>query len=313
MMSAAWLAPGPVHRLHAGGLTMDVAPAAGGRIASLASAGEGGQRIDWLAPMSEPCLRDGFDGLAWPKAGCYPLLPFSNRIRDGRFVWGGREIRLAPHPGQPHAMHGLAHARAWAVEQLTASSIVLGLRYVPDVDNWPWAFTATQTLVLGPEGLEAVMTLRNDGSDDMPAGGGFHPYFVRTPGMHVRFTAETMWPTDAGEVAIRSEPITAREDFSNTRALPDDALSVYYSNWRQQAVISRADGATLAMRADDPLDHFILHAPRGQPYFCLEPVSHVADAVNLAEQGWEGTGLRVLAPGETLRLRMQLRIETTVS
>ncbi|NRQ51759.1 hypothetical protein, partial [Aeromicrobium stalagmiti] len=92
----------------------------------------------------------------------------------------------------------------------------------------------------------------------------------------------------------------------NARALPGDALSVYYSNWRQQAVISRADGATLTMRADDPLDHFILHAPKGQPYFCLEPVSHVADAVNLAAQGWEGTGLRVLAPGETMRLRVDL-------
>lgn len=308
MQAQTWLAPGPVHTLRAGALTMDVAPAAGGRIASLASAGEGGQRIDWLAPMSEACLHDGFDGLAWPKTGCYPLLPFSNRIRDGRFQWGGREIRLAPHPGQPHAMHGLAHARAWAVEQLTASSIVLGLRYVPEADNWPWPFTATQTLVLSPEGLEAVMTLRNDGNSDMPAGGGFHPYFACAPGMHVQFVAETMWPTDAGDVAIRREPITPREDFRNARVLPDDGLSVYYSNWHQQAVISRADGATLTLGADDPLDHFILHAPGGQPYFCLEPVSHVADAVNLAEQGWEGTGLRVLAPGETMRLRMQLRI-----
>lgn len=310
-MSAAWLAPGPVHRLHAGGLTMDVAPAAGGRIASLASASEGsrdGQRIDWLAPMSEACLRDGFEALAWPKAGCYPLLPFSNRIRDGRFQWGGREVRLAPHPGQPHAMHGLAHARAWTVEQLTASSIVLGLRYVPQADHWPWPFTATQTLVLSPEGLDAVMTLRNDGDSDMPAGGGFHPYFARTADTRVQFDAPTMWLTDAGEVAIRCEPITPREDFHTARTLPDHALSVYYSHWHQRAVVSQR-GATLTLSAADPLDHFILHAPQAQPYFCLEPVSHVADAVNLAVQGWEGTGLRVLRPGETLRLRMRMQID----
>ncbi|WP_426393958.1 aldose 1-epimerase [Ralstonia sp. R-29] len=308
MTSAAWLAPGPVHTLRAGALTMDVAPAAGGRIASLASASEDGHRIDWLAPMSEACLRDGFDGLAWPKTGCYPLLPFSNRIRDGRFQWGGREVRLAPHPGQPHAMHGLAHARAWTVEQLTASSIVLGLRYTPQADNWPWPFTAAQTLVLSPGGLEAVMTLRNDGDSDMPAGGGFHPYFTRTPGMRVQFDAATMWPTDADEVAIRREPITAREDFRHARVLPNTGLSVYYSDWRQQAVVSYEGGATLTLSASDPLDHFILHAPQGQPYVCLEPISHVADAINLAEQGWEGTGLRVLEPGETLSLRMRLRI-----
>ncbi len=82
MTLETWLAPGPVHTLRAGVLMMDVAPAA--------------------------CLHDGFNGLAWPKAGCYPLLPFSNRIRDGRFLWGGREIRLAPHPGQAtrHAWRG---------------------------------------------------------------------------------------------------------------------------------------------------------------------------------------------------------------
>ena len=33
--------------------------------------------------------------------------------------------------------------------------------------------------------------------------------------------------------------------------------------------------------------------------------------INLAAQGWKGTGLRALAPGETVRMRMQLRIETT--
>jgi len=311
-MPAAWLAPGPAHTLRAGALTMDVAPAAGGRIASLASAGEGGQRTDWLAPMSEACLRDGFDGMVWPKAGCYPLLPFSNRIREGRFLWAGREIRLAPHPGQAHAMHGVAHARAWAVEQLEASSIVLGLRYVPEARHlagWAWPFTATQTLTLSPSGLDAVMTLRNDGDDAMPAGGGFHPYFTRTPGTRVQFDAATMWPTDTGEVAIRREPITPREDFRSGRVLPHAALSVYYSDWRQCAVISLDNGSTLTLSAEDPLDHFILHAPQGQPYFCLEPVSHVADAINLAQQGWEGTGLRVLAPGEALRLRMQLRID----
>lgn len=311
MHGKTWLAPGPVHTLHAGALTMTVAPAAGGRIASLASAGEGsggGQRIDWLVPMSEACLRDGFDGQVWPKAGCYPLLPFSNRIRDGRFHWNGREVHLAPHPGQPHAMHGLAHARPWTVEQLTASSIVLGLRYTPEADNWPWPFTATQTLVLSPAGLSAVLTLRNDGDASMPAGGGFHPYFTRTADTQVQFAAATMWPVDAGEVAIRSEPITRREDFSRARALPETALSVYYSQWRQHTVVSRS-GGVLALSADAPLDHFILHAPHAQPYFCLEPVSHVADAINLAAQGWEGTGLRALLPGETLRLAMQLRID----
>ncbi len=209
-------------------------------------------------------------------------------------------------------MHGVAHARAWQLDHLFENEAVLSLRYVPVAEGWPWPFFATQRFVLTPDGLDAELTLRNDGDNGMPAGGGFHPYFVRTPGMRVQFEAAMMWPTDAGEVAIRREPITVREDFRSARALPNDALSVYYSDWRQRTVVSREDGATLTLSAEEPLDHFILHAPRGQSYFCLEPVSHVADAVNLAGQGWDGTGLRVLLPGETLRLRMQLRINVPI-
>ncbi len=160
--------------------------------------------------------------------------------------------------------------------------------------------------MLTPDGLHAEMVLRNAGDSAMPAGGGFHPYFARTPGMRVQFEADTVWPVDAGEVATGRQPISRREDFRDAHPLPAESFSVYYSGWRQLAEVRHASGAVLTLRADDPLDHFILHAPGGADYFCLEPVSHVADAINLAAQGWDGTGLRALAPGEALHLRMRL-------
>ena len=48
------------------------------------------------------------------------------------------------------------------------------------------------------------------------------------------------------------------------------------------------------------LTNLVLHVPVGAPYACIEPVTHVADAFNLAAAGVEGTGARVLQPGETL-------------
>ncbi len=90
---------------------------------------------------------------------------------------------------------------------------------------------------------------------------------------------------------------------------PTADLSVYYSGWKRQATLRRADGATLTLRAAEPLEHLILHAPGGCDFVCLEPVSHVADAVNLCARGWEGTGLRALAPGESVTFRMQWLIE----
>jgi aldose 1-epimerase len=58
-----------------------------------------------------------------------------------------------------------------------------------------------------------------------------------------------------------------------------------------------------------PLDFLVLHAPAGTPYACLEPVSHAADAFNLAANGIAGAGARRLAPGEILAGRVRIALD----
>jgi aldose 1-epimerase len=48
------------------------------------------------------------------------------------------------------------------------------------------------------------------------------------------------------------------------------------------------------------MSHLVLHAPEGR-YLCVEPVTHVCDGANLADAGMPGTGIKRLAPGETLQ------------
>ena len=161
-------------------LGVTVAPALGGRMAGLRTERGDGTVIDWLAPLHP---EQGFDAELWPKAGSYPLLPFSNRIREGRFRWQGRDIALPAHPGQAHAMHGFGHARPWTVSTLGEDRIVMDLAHAPAGDDWPWPMHARQTLVLRDEGLDAELTVGNDGETAMPVGGGFHPFLARVPGM----------------------------------------------------------------------------------------------------------------------------------
>jgi aldose 1-epimerase len=305
---SGWLTPGALHTVRAGAHVLTVAPAAGGRMAALTTTRADGTAIDWLAPMPAEALREGFEARAWPKAGSYPLLPYSNRIRDGRFRWQGREVQLPPHPGQPHAMHGFGHVRPWQVVESQENAITLALQHPPGTD-WPWAVLARQSLVLDEAGLAAALDIRNVGDTPMPVGGGFHPFFARPPGLRIQFDAAHVWPADGGGVATGRAAIGRREAFLRERHLPDADLSVYYSGWKRQATLRRADGATLTLRAAEPLEHLILHAPGGCDFVCLEPVSHVADAVNLCARGWEGTGLRALAPGESVTFRMQWLIE----
>ena len=62
-------------------------------------------------------------------------------------------------------------------------------------------------------------------------------------------------------------------------------------------------------REREPLTHLVAYVPRGAPYLCVEPVSHVANGFNLAAAGVEDTGTHVLEPGATLDARASLEWE----
>jgi aldose 1-epimerase len=56
------------------------------------------------------------------------------------------------------------------------------------------------------------------------------------------------------------------------------------------------------------LRHLVIYVPPGEDFFCVEPVSHVNDGFNLLERGVADTGVRVLAPGQTLAGAVRLRV-----
>jgi aldose 1-epimerase len=54
---------------------------------------------------------------------------------------------------------------------------------------------------------------------------------------------------------------------------------------------------------------FQLYSPKSGGIFVAEPVTHANAALNAPEQDWPELGLRVLAPGEAMRLDMRIQVE----
>src|SRR5687768_17968936 len=106
--------------------------------------------------------------------GSFPLVPFCNRIRDGRASFEGREIQFPPnHPAQnsPHPLHGIGWQQAWDVDDTRDDEVGLSLR-VPATAAWPWAFSSTQRYRVSPRELQVEITVRNEDDGPMPAGIG---------------------------------------------------------------------------------------------------------------------------------------------
>src|SRR5262245_33389011 len=74
---------------------------------------------------------------------CFPLVPFSNRIENGIFVFDAQRFELPRNMGDhPHPLHGQGWRGLWEIEQQTPDSAVLV--YNHEAGTWPWRYQAMQ-------------------------------------------------------------------------------------------------------------------------------------------------------------------------
>lgn len=299
--------------LATGELRMTLAPGVGGSIASFTREWlEDGvqRRIDWLRPATSQALeRANPLGMA-----SFPLLPFCNRIRDGRASFPGRDIRFPPnHPSDPspHPLHGIGWQRPWEVVSVGPTQAQLSLQ-VAATEAWPWRFSARQQFDLDDRGLFVAMALTNDDSAPMPAGIGHHPYFPHPTGTRLTSPTAAMWKSDAQVMPTELEIGETVAKLREGVVLAELDLDNNFIGWERESLVEWPADATgprrsLVMQANAPLDYFVLYCPRGYDHFCAEPVSQCTDWLNLlAQHGREALGGTRLEPGETLRASFSL-------
>lgn len=267
--------------------SLELIPEWGGRVAVLQAKG-----LDIVTPISA----EAFEPVAWPKGGIYPLMPYSNRIRDSRLAHSGVTHALPSHPAvHPHTLHGVAQTLQWSVSNQSEHSITLTCDY--DGIHWPWPVRFEQQFALRDDQLNIQIAVTNLGSSSMPAGLGLHPYFQRHPRMRVELGLGCIWEIDDAYLptgVARSKPrsIVISDEVS-------EELAVYGSEWDGELQVNYPEGR-LTLLAQAPLSHFVAFAPVNAPYVCLEPVSHLADAFNSPPSQWPDQGTHVLEPGESL-------------
>jgi aldose 1-epimerase len=294
--------------LRCGGLRAAVAPAIGGSLSAFYSLTErpGGEplRHDWLRP-AEPA------GSAAPEAqgplgmASFPLLPWCNRIRDGRFAWRGRTVQLPPNfADSRHTIHGVGWQVPWQLDARGEHRVSLRLHHRGDA-RWPFAFEARQCYTLDAHGLSIEIELVNTGEAPMPAGLGHHPYFAhRREGCGTRVQAEVgaIWQSDTECLPLAlSATHPAVAALRGGLRLGEHVLDNNFTGFARTARVDWPDGRALTMRASAPLDHFVLYSPADRDTFCMEAVSNCTDWINLrARDPSLPVGGHVLAPGETL-------------
>jgi aldose 1-epimerase len=255
------------------------------------------------------------DGYAEPEpcsdARGQVLIPWPNRLRDGRYEFAGRTHRLATtEPQTTNAIHGLVRTANWTLAGSSGDSATMEHVLEPQL-GYPFALALRIEYTLAQRGLSVRTSATNIGDAACPFGAGAHPYVtVGTPTIdscELRSPGGSWMPTDERAIPVGNEPVAGTAyDFRSARVVGTIALNTAYGELE---------------RDDDGLARVVLTAPGGrsvtvwqderQPYLMLYTGDTLSDParrrrsvgvepMTCAPNAFQtGEGLLTLRPGET--------------
>lgn len=277
--------------LHAGALRLALRPDLGGSIAGL-----------WFD--TTPVLRSTEPGELGSASlsGCYPLLPYSNRIAKGTFGWLGQvhQLPINDEPGG-NALHGVGFSSVWRVERAGADEAVLVLQHTPN-DGWPFAFEAHQHFRLTPDALRCELRFTNKAAHDAPLGLGWHPYFPKRQRSRLHAELSGRWDSDTDN-KVPNKRVAMHGLDGDVEHMDFDHC---FDGWTGAV---RIRDERLALSLSSSLRRLVVYTPHDKDYYAVEPVSHVSNAINQADAA--SLGLQTVAPGATVSAWMKLEIHPT--
>jgi len=244
------------------------------------------------------------------------LLPWPNRIRDGRYRFAGEELQLAlTEPARHNASHGLVRWVNWRTVAHEADRVVVELVLHPQ-PGYPFTLGLSVEYRLGAGGLAVATTATNLGDRPCPYGAGAHPYLtVGTPTVDpvvLLVPAATRLVTDERAIPVERVGVAGSGyDFRRPRAIGDLALDTAFTDLGGDSVVVAGPDRRVALWWDDSYRWVMVFTGDGLPAerrrtgLAVEPMTCPPNAFVTGED------VKVLEPGEAWTTRWGIRVHTT--
>ncbi|HEU5037525.1 MAG TPA: aldose 1-epimerase family protein [Nocardioides sp.] len=204
-------------------------------------------------PIGEMC--DGAHGA--------PLIPWPNRLGDGRYHFDGSEHQVSlTEPDKLNAIHGLLRWRPWQAVTHEVDHVVMAATLFP-LKGYPFALDVRIDYRLNDAGLTVTTTATNLGDRPAPYGCGQHPYLSPGAGLvddcTLQLDAETRILTDpqrqlpVGRESVEGTPYDLRDG----RTVGDLRLDYAFDDLHRDSDglawvrLSRTDGRVAELWVDE--------------------------------------------------------------
>ena len=251
-------------------------------------------------PLSDAC--DGAHGA--------PLVPWPNRLGDGRYRFDGIDYQVAlTEPEQHNAIHGFLRWRPWDAAELAEDRVVMAARIYP-MPGYPFVLDVTVTYALSDAGLTVTTAATNLSDRACPYATGQHPYLSAGRGLiddaTLQLDAGVRILTDERQLPAGSEPVAGTDfDFRAARRLGDLHIDYAFTDLARDADglawvrLTGPDGLCAELWQDERYPYVelytgdTLHPDRRRRGLGAEPMTGPPNALQ------SGTDVIRLEPGET--------------
>ncbi len=238
------------------------------------------------------------------------LLPWPNRVEDGKWRWDGKDQQLAiTEVGKSNANHGLVRWAGWRLERTGEGSAIARHELHPQT-GYPFRLAAELHYSLGDEGLTVRVRVENRTDAAAPVGLGFHPYVTASDGPVDECTltvpAATRIEVNDRGLPVGRRPVEGTEyDFRSGRLIGDQVLDTPMTDLDRVAgrtsVVLAGPDRQVTVWMDETFGYAqvftgdtVPQPERRRHGLAVEPMTCPANALVTGE------GLRTLGPGEAL-------------
>jgi aldose 1-epimerase len=152
------------------------------------------------------------------------LIPWPNRIEDGRYSFDGRDHQLPlDDVAEQDAIHGLVRWGSWIARDRAENRVVMEHALHPQ-PGYPFSLALSVEYLLSDEGLRVRTIAVNRGPRPCPYGSGNHPYLAVSDSpvdsLTLRIPARTLLRSDERGIPVERLPVGGTDyDFRRPRAI----------------------------------------------------------------------------------------------
>lgn len=237
--------------------------------------------------LDEASLRDPTKNV---RGGVPVLFPQPGKLEGDAFARDGKRGSMK--------QHGFARNLAWTVVRRGTEGAASAMLRLASSDvtraSFPWEFVAEYTYILRGDVLRIEQRFTNTGSEPMPFGAGFHPYF------HVK-------QAEKKAAKVGTEATRAFDNVTKTTGplvidLAGPETDLHLADHGAKPCSLEWASGSIVVRGSEEFTHWVLWSIPGKDFVCVEPWTCPGDALNTGER------LLVLGAGETRMLWVEIEV-----